>query len=79
MYYKIKFWFKRKFNDNFPSHEEVKYYVSSMASDLLTRRIHTATVEYANGKSMEDIADSLNLTRERIRQMILKGMRQLKQ
>lgn len=78
---RFKFWISRKLNDNFPSNKEVLH--TTMTCDRekfknLSPTVRLSMSYYAVGFSLEYTALKMELTRERVRQLILKGMRVIK-
>lgn len=77
---RLKFWFHRWRNDGLPSPDEVRHYVvmNPDAYRKLGTKIRPSVSLYWQGVSIGDIAREHNVTRERTRQVILKGYRRLK-
>ena len=65
----LYFYILRKFNDGNPSRSEVAYCLKKPH----TLRIRYAMTHYIMGKSYEEIAKEMGCTRERIRQLLIKG------
>ena len=70
MLIKLYFWAYRKFND-LPSRLEANHALVYKH----TARIHWALEWYGRGYTLEEIAKLEKVTRERVRQMIMKGCR----
>ena len=70
-----KFYYRllRKFNDDIPTRTEVEYNLD--IKHKLNSQIYLAMFRYSCGQEIEEIADRLNITRERVRQYLLKGCR----
>jgi hypothetical protein len=68
---KFKFWVIRKFNDNYPGKAEVKWAIGEYKH---TAGILSAMKKYSFGQDLQAIATEAKVTRERVRQMILKGV-----
>jgi len=69
----LYFWFLRKLNDGVPSRVECEWALSKHMpySDGIAHAIKC----YVAGLTLEQVADLLGVTRERIRQYLLKGCR----
>ncbi len=68
----IRFWIYRKLNDGMPSREEAR----RARWNASTYRFAFVLDRYSDGRTLEEIAKELEVTRERIRQMVMKGCRQ---
>ena len=69
----LYFDFLRYFNDGDPSMKEVSWATSKLTVDDISYKIVISMIYYEIGNSLERIADAQKVTRERIRQHILKG------
>lgn len=70
---KLKWRIYRKFNnDNLPCQDEVSYYIVNKTPSA---NILRCMLYYIYGDNIEVIATRENITRERVRQYILKGTR----
>ena len=69
----LYFDFLRYFNDGVPSEKEC--YWASTKTIRLSPNAKIAVFAYANGRSLEEIAEAQNVTRERIRQYLMKACR----
>jgi predicted DNA-binding protein YlxM (UPF0122 family) len=68
--------------DGVPSRIEALYFTrkfTTVGHTYFTQRIHEVMSRYGNGESLEEIAKSWAVTRERIRQILMKGCRQGRQ
>jgi len=63
----------RQFNNHLPSVREAKWAVQF--GWKFTRGVETAICLYSIGWTLETIAARLHVTRERVRQLVLKGCR----
>lgn len=78
MIYRVIWWYWRRFRHEIHVNE-ILYIISSKLgiNPWITRR-HKLLLRYAKGESIESIAYSEGLTRERIRQIIWKAWRENK-
>lgn len=74
-----RYYFKllRVFNNDLPSRIEAQYALDHY-SDKMALRIHDVTRLYADGLTLEEIGSGFGFTRERARQMLMKGCRYIK-
>jgi hypothetical protein len=74
LWLRLKFGVLRKLNDNDPSRQEVEWALSVYGGH--TYRIADVMSSYFIGMDFESIAKPMGVPRERVRQMICKGVRQ---
>lgn len=70
---KLTFWILKQFNAGEPSRQEVEWAITKYNH---SKNINICMVHYVYGHSYEDIAIKFKSTRERVRQLIRKGVRQ---
>lgn len=69
------FWWLHRRKHGYPSQDEI-FVLFPRIHALSTPRIREASLHYMMGYSICEIAERMNCTRERIRQMIMKARRQ---
>lgn len=72
LFLRLKFQLLRKFNDGEPSRAEVVWALEHVS---LTMRIMSVMLMYSEGENYDTIATHHGVTRERVRQLIQKGVR----
>ena len=74
---KIYFKLLRFFNNHLPSKMEARYALEKHG-DKMTLNINSVTRLYSEGMTLEQIGENMYFTRERARQMLMKGCRYIK-
>ena len=74
LWQRFTFWLYRKRYDGVPSRKEVDWALCTYAMHM-GRHVENAMIAYSIGLDIDDIAWTMNVPRERIRQLILKGCR----
>lgn len=65
----------RKTNDDFPTRAEVKFLLNASNRTYL-KNVALSIVRYKNGLEIEDIANSLQCSQMRVKELIEKGVAQ---